>query len=290
MNIGKFVYYIKGFIFLVREYLSYWYKPLTLDIHAAEHCNLNCVGCNHYSPIANPEFCDLEQLERSLAKLSVIQNSFGVIRLMGGEPLLNPNIISMMYIVRNYLKNIRIELVTNGILLLSEKRLSNEFWAACRQNDVSVCITKYPVSLDYKKMKDICQKHHVQFRIFADRTEDGNNAFYSFCIDPDGGAKKIMKFVRCGCSICLQLVGNRIYSCPTTAYVSHLNKAFDCNFQQQKGDFVEVDKLKFSFQVRWLTCRPKPFCFYCGSGGELVDWKQSERKPEEWIVYSNKKR
>ena len=46
----------------IPPYSSYKYKSIyegnILEIHLVDHCNLNCGGCNHFSPIAKPWFID----------------------------------------------------------------------------------------------------------------------------------------------------------------------------------------------------------------------------------------
>ena len=67
-----------------------------LDVQVCDHCNLRCAGCLHFAPLAGERILDLEgyayDLER-LAAIEGIEGYFGSIVLMGGEPLLHPNIV-----------------------------------------------------------------------------------------------------------------------------------------------------------------------------------------------------
>ena len=67
-----------------------------LDVQVCDHCNLRCAGCLHFAPLAEERILDLEghayDLER-LAAIEGIEGYFGSIVLMGGEPLLHPNIV-----------------------------------------------------------------------------------------------------------------------------------------------------------------------------------------------------
>ena len=57
-----------------------------VEIQLAEHCNLNCFGCNHFSQIAQKEFLSLETFTKDLTRLSEISKGFiGNLRLMGGS-------------------------------------------------------------------------------------------------------------------------------------------------------------------------------------------------------------
>lgn len=63
----------------------------TVEIQLAEHCNLNCFGCNHFSQIAQKEFLSLETFTKDLTRLSEISKGFiGNLRLMGGGAVVKP--------------------------------------------------------------------------------------------------------------------------------------------------------------------------------------------------------
>ena len=122
-------------------------KLLRFEVQVAEHCNLKCINCNHFAPLAKNQFLDIENYTRDCERLSVL---FGAeiefINLMGGEPLLHPQIIDIMKITRKNFQRGEIRLVTNGLLLSDMKQ---EFWGACKANRIELHITKYPVNLDY---------------------------------------------------------------------------------------------------------------------------------------------
>jgi MoaA/NifB/PqqE/SkfB family radical SAM enzyme len=69
-------------------------KPVLpyVEMHVVDHCNLNCKGCSHFSPIADELFTDIGEFTRDLQQLRRLVSNIEVIRLMGGEPLLHPNI------------------------------------------------------------------------------------------------------------------------------------------------------------------------------------------------------
>jgi uncharacterized radical SAM superfamily Fe-S cluster-containing enzyme len=94
----------------------------SVDIYIAEHCNLGCYSCNHFSPIAEPEFANLESVDRDLARLAELSSgNIGSIMLVGGEPLLNPELPEFMRIARQHFPKSRIQTITNGFLLLAQK-------------------------------------------------------------------------------------------------------------------------------------------------------------------------
>ena len=41
-----------------------------IDIHLADHCNLNCFGCSHFSQVAQPKLPTLQTYEKDIKTLS----------------------------------------------------------------------------------------------------------------------------------------------------------------------------------------------------------------------------
>lgn len=61
-----------------------------IEYHVADHCNLNCKGCVHFSPlVSQEEFADFAVVEKDLKRLHQIVEYIEEIHILGGEPLLN---------------------------------------------------------------------------------------------------------------------------------------------------------------------------------------------------------
>lgn len=43
-----------------------------VEIHLAEHCNLNCFSCAHFSQLADEEYTDLASFEKDMKQLALI--------------------------------------------------------------------------------------------------------------------------------------------------------------------------------------------------------------------------
>lgn len=248
----------------------------SVEIHISEHCNLNCAGCSHYSPLAEHKFCDLIALEENLDKLSKIKKKIGTIRLLGGEPLLNPDVVSVFGIVRSRFENAKIELVTNGVLLVAD-RLSSEFWDEAKRNDVVLALTIYPVPIDYSKAKVLCEKYGIRMEVY--HNTHGNFLLYKLNPNKKRGRRN---YYICREKECLQLVGNRIFSCPQSAYAGYLNRAFKSDFILEKKDSISIDNISY-FKFLRFRLFSRPFCKYCIFPRQEVAWKHSKCRPEEWI-------
>ena len=79
-------------------------------------CNLSCLGCTNYSDIKHSGYVSWnegkKQIESWLARLHI--NDFGI---MGGEPLINPEVREWLIGVRELLPDSQIRFTTNGELL-----------------------------------------------------------------------------------------------------------------------------------------------------------------------------
>lgn len=98
------------------------YFAKNLEIHIVDHCNLDCIGCSHESPLVPNWFESPNKLKRDL---SLLWNWYQapLIKLLGGEPLLHPKISEIISIVKMMTQS-RVRVVTNGILLKKQfKRL-----------------------------------------------------------------------------------------------------------------------------------------------------------------------
>lgn len=103
--------------------------------HLADHCNLNCAGCNHFSPLTKEKYADLTLLEKNIQRLMEVLD-ISEFNFVGGEPLLHPDVISAIKIVRKYYDGI-LNITTNGILLKKfNKAVFNEY-------NVNVIVSDY---------------------------------------------------------------------------------------------------------------------------------------------------
>jgi hypothetical protein len=49
----------------------------SIEFHLAEHCNLNCAGCDHFSPLAAEEYASLETVKKDMARLAELTGGGG---------------------------------------------------------------------------------------------------------------------------------------------------------------------------------------------------------------------
>ena len=172
-----------------------------LEIHLTDHCNLNCRGCSHFSPLVNkPFFKDYDEYKKEMSRLAEITNQeIRVIRLMGGEPFLNPKILDFCKATRFFFPRAEISIVSNGILLHT---LDNEIIKKYNDLNIKLCISNYHINIDTEK-----------FNKFNLHDYDEKNKMYNIGLDLKGTQKIDYSFYNCDHVIhgCYCLKSGRIY-------------------------------------------------------------------------------
>ncbi len=255
---------------------------LRFEINLTEHCDLNCAGCTHFSPLAEPEFADFEEVSRDFARLSELLNGRAEnIHLMGGEPLLYPNLIKCMEMARKKFPTANIELDTNGVRLTLQPE---EFWLACRENQIKIRITKYPIKTDYDKIEEIAHNYQVKLETYISGG-DSIKTLFKWGLDLDGKQDATYSFMKCHmANSCIQLSHGRLYTCNIAANIHHFNQYFGMNLDVWPEDSIDIYKAATKEEILAFLARPIPFCRYCkGIVEDKVPWHHSNRDISEWV-------
>jgi MoaA/NifB/PqqE/SkfB family radical SAM enzyme len=257
------------------------------EVNIADHCNLNCKMCDHFSPLVKkPHFLDIAEFERDIKRLSLLSGGrLGAISLVGGEPLLNPGIVDYLKIGRQHFNDTPIWVWTNGLLLLSPRM--DKFWAACNKIHCSIKLTRYPIKLDIEAIRQKATKCDVDLEIFP-KTEDLNYIREKNMIKYKLNKNSLQwqnGFVDCyQMNVCNVLKDGKIFICPMSAHIDYFNNYFDEHFEVSEDDFIDIHKLNSFEEIASFSSRPVPFCKYCDiKGRELYPWGQSCKSTDEYI-------
>lgn len=261
-------------------------KPmLTFEVHLAEHCNLNCAYCTHFSPLAEPEFLEPESFEKDVKKLSELFNGeMQFIKLLGGEPLLNPKVTEFMRIAREYFPVGHILLVTNGILLPEQPE---DFWLACREYDVWITPTYYPCKIDYKASEALANQYGIRYMAYNDyiNVPGGDKTMFKFILNLDGSEDPRQSFECCDeGNSCILLHNGRLYPCPESATARHFSKYFGKELHSSPLDSVDIHKAETGRALMEALAGPIPFCRYCDKriSRDGLPWRTSKKEISEW--------
>ena len=263
------------------------YRPHTMlqfEVQLAEHCNLNCKGCDHFSPIAKPEFLDLEEYERDLSRLAeLFDHECRYIYLLGGEPLLHPEVIRAMRLTRKYFHWGKVVMFTNGLLLA---KMLEDFWQACKEDRIDIFVTKYPVKFDYEAVAHKAKDYGINFQFFNDTHVI--KTLYRRPLSVAGDCSAADSFEQCTiANRCITLRHGRIYSCSVATHAHHLVTKYGLPLHESKRDSIDIYQAQTAEEIMAHCARPMPFCRYCkvsaGTHGE--PYRQSRGDCYEWIDF-----
>ncbi len=267
---------IKNYIIYTNNKIDNYYnkiKKLTpkthidfIEIHLAEHCNLNCFSCTHFSQLADEEYYDLTSFENDIKRLSQITDGLiNRFHLMGGEPLLNKNCKDYFYIVRKYFKYSAIWLVTNGILLNKQE---DDFFISCQKNNIEIHPTKYPINIDWDSIKKICKKYNIPLIFF--NNEEVEKESRKNILSLEGKMDPFENFLNCYLgSNCIALNCGKIFTCGLSSNINHFNKKFNTNLKITQYDYIDIYSVNNYKEILEFLSKPIPFCRYC----QFDKWK-----------------
>jgi MoaA/NifB/PqqE/SkfB family radical SAM enzyme len=250
-------------------------------VHVADHCNLNCKGCDHFSPIADENYLDIDNFKRDCERIAVLtKNRVALIKLLGGEPLLHPHIIDILDITRTYFKNSHIIILTNGVLLLKQ---SKEFWESCKKNNIGINISSYPIIIDRASIEHLAKTHNVVLEYVGGQVKEMWRIPFDINgkQDIDFNIKKCFRFNKC-----IFLQDGKLYTCPMIPCIKHFNKYFNKNLEVTERDYIDIYKARSIREILKFLCKPVPFCRYCNfkeaiTGG--IKWSFSKKDISEWV-------
>jgi MoaA/NifB/PqqE/SkfB family radical SAM enzyme len=260
-----------------------------IEFHLAEHCNLNCAGCDHFSSLAEEEYADVTVVEKDMTRLSALTNGYiKKICLIGGEPLLNKNITEIFYITRkNFMfpvskdandRGTRIVLFTNGILLSKQP---DKFWQSCKDNKIDILITRYPIKIDTETITKMCSEYGINLSNPPGIRDD---EMYRCVVSLDGKGDVKSNWKYCMHNYWTFLRNGRIYPCPFYANIHHFNRRFNLNLPVTDKDFIDIHKVKDMTEILRFLSKPIPACRYCDIGAYTYGhaWGISKKEISEW--------
>ncbi len=263
-----------------------------IEVHITEHCNLSCKYCGHFSSIAEKEFYDLDKFKQDMKRMSFILNKqLPCIQLLGGEPLLNPQINEYVNVTKKYFPETTIDILTNAILL---DDMDDSFWKTLKTNNLRLVPSIYPIKINWASILDKAKKYDVGIygNVLTGEMLTVNNiekfrikSFFKLVLSLNSGGD-INEILKCKPKFSPASMHNgKLYPCYATAYIRHLNKKFNTNFIVSEGDYLDLYKVKDIREVeKFVKKQAFPFCKkYCKQVNGKLKWESSkEHTLSEW--------
>jgi organic radical activating enzyme len=235
------------------------------EFHVTEHCNLRCANCCNMSPLVDDRtlaIADFEPLVRQLAG-SVVAD---VVKIMGGEPLLHPDITSVVRVLRASGIGDRVRLFTNGLRLHA---MADDFWESLDELTIST-YTSAPVKPAVLAMaRDRARRHDIVLNI---KPVDEFSQVLSPRYESDDRAVAAT-YDRCWLRHrCMVVRDRRFYTCTRAAYAGEFlaRVAHEPSPEplDRRDDGISIDQLDFAAALEAYLGREVPLaaCRYCFGG------------------------
>ena len=257
-------------------------KPVLyhFEIHITDHCNLNCKGCAHFSNLCRPTFADPVEFEKDMRAMADTFSAVRQIYLLGGEPLLHPDVTTFVRVSREVFPRTRIYLMTNATLVT---RMSEEFWTSLADSHVVLLCDSYPIGLPVEEIDRLGREHGVTVEWTQPRDD-----FFKIPIDPAGGHDAGASFAKCkGYNNCPIVRDGKLYPCAYAAFADVFRERFGIEegLEVADADYIDVRKPHDPDETMDFLLNPIPWCANCDMDNmEFYTWGRSKKSIDEWTT------
>jgi organic radical activating enzyme len=261
----------------------------TCEVNVSHHCNLACRACSHLSPVFKKHHIDPDQLFADLSTLAKYYHAERV-RLLGGEPLLHPDLFAVIEATRTSGVCDRIRVVTNGMLL---PRMPDAFWQRVDEVYISVYPGKGLPEGQLQQCERKASLYHVDLHLFF---FDRFRVSYS-----EWGTQNthLIRRIYRSCQIahrwrCHNVQGGYFFKCPQSLFLPQL--LGPDKLGQPAADGLKIDDSPtFAQDLLDYLESPEPLasCHHClGSIGQLFpheqvlrsQWRQFQQAETEALI------
>ena len=196
-----------------------------LEVNVAYACNLRCEQCTHLGPFmkGTEPFEEIQKWFRDWSPKIFPRE----IRILGGEPLLHPDITAILVEAKKCWNGSKLVLVTNGMLL---EKMDDEFFVTLKETTFHLLLSRHFDTPEYNRQFDVAvdllKSHGVEPAVRrSDRywtktylhNADGHPIPYS--------SNPKMAWGNCTTKHnCVTLMHDQLWKCPQLACFSHARR------------------------------------------------------------------
>lgn len=247
-------------------------KPIIpkLEYDVVDHCNLGCRSCVHSSQLKPKGELDLGVIEE---ELKLLTDKFDVTKfcLKGGEPLIHPNIVSVILKIKRCLgDNTALSVATNGIKLPT---MPEHFFLVLKQCNVSLVISEYGGVADYPTIYQNLKDRGITF------SSERKVVFYDF-LCPEGQEDPVESFRECQKREFYPLYRDkRFYLCCFVYDVPFVNNHFGYKVETNSVSINDsVDTILNYLSKHCSTCR------FCSAYKKPHPWEPHKRYEQRKLL------
>lgn len=212
-----------------------------IEIVLTTKCTLNCKGCSalmDYYDKRND--MSLDKNIKSLKRILDSCDSIDHLRLLGGEPLLYPNLYEMLYFIKNQEKINRVSIVTNGTLLIKDNKILD----ILKDSKFDVFISDYgKISRKKDELIKLLKTNNIRYIL-------GNKDFmwrdYGD-LECRNRKKSQLKKQFLNCEImCTSILNGNIFHCPRNSHGTNLKKIplKEQDYVNLLDDNIDIEQLR----------------------------------------------
>ena len=250
-------------------------------MHIVNHCNLNCAGCNHFSPLAEPWFIEVEDFKNQIIALN---QNIPVVRefiILGGEPTLHPQLLDICIIAREIMPKAKIRILSNGVNVDIIKKHQKKL----KQLNIMFNFCSYPDSTQYEKIANIANTYNEQHELIT--YFNTRHISHQTLVDIQG-RQDINQFYFCQDHQlpCLTLRDYKLFICPAIAHRHILEEKANIELPLIEGkDYLNISTIQNNMDIIQDFCfTPKPSCKFCHRNDNFWIWHPSHKDIEEFII------
>ncbi len=250
-----------------------------MEIELSEFCNLNCACCCNFTNLAKEKrFYEFGEFKKDLERISEIFTGVDKLRLMGGEPFLNPRISDYARLAAELFPDSDLRIVTNGLLI---PKTDPSVLRELAQTGAFLDISAYPPTRKLKK----------QIREKLDASGLGFNmgppirVFLKPLLDKPFDTPD-RSFNNCIFSRCHTLGHGKLTPCSFAYCAPRINGEYGVRYPED--DYIDIYSDVTAEEIIDRFSRPHEFCRYCAPAPVPVRWRGgavgSRAELSDWTV------
>jgi Molybdenum cofactor biosynthesis enzyme len=244
-----------------------------------DQCNLNCRGCSSYANIAKPAFVTCEEFEQDMKAMKEKIKKIELFVFYGGEPLLHPDLGSLIRIFRDIYPITPVEIISNGLLI---PQISESLAEVIRESGgIVLDITQYPPTRKMlSKIVTFLDENALDYKIGEPLEE-----FFRILVREEQDAEAVYR--RCKDTFyCKTVRKGRLYPCPTIPFTFERLDFFDIQLNESEKEESYFD-LYHGIENVWdiLVRLRDPFalCKFCQVDQDRHLWRVGKAERSDWI-------
>lgn len=253
----------------------------SLQIPVVKHCNLNCNRCYHFSNLVKgKESYELENYKRDVADIKKLGFMIGEVRFLGGEPLLNKNLLEYIAYMHSLFPYTVLKVVTNGLLI---NKLSQRQCEILSQMKVVLSVSLYaPLHDRFDAVEEFLLKNNIQYELFriGDR--------FDKILLKNGDSQKAESIAE-QCEKCVIIYNGRIGRCAPGMFIGDFNRYFNASYPEFNDR--ELRFFSCSKDVLFYLDKAVPLCEWCTGDGQVESypWSRTQNISIEDYIIDNQK-